>query len=114
MKAVFVELPPFARHRAEYLDDDAFKALQQTLMANPLAGDVTKDAGGLRKIRFADERRGKGKRSGLRIIYFWWAAKAQCRLFTLYDKDQADDLTSRQRNQLAQLLERQLNSRSAL
>ena len=114
MKAVFVELPPFARHRAEYLDDDAFKALQQTLMANPLAGDVIKDTGGLRKMRFADERRGKGKRGGLRIIYFWWAANAQCWLFTLYDKDQADDLTPKQRNQLAQLLEHELKSRSAL
>ena len=78
-------------------------------MANPLAGDVIKDTGGLRKMRFADERRGKGKRGGLRIIYFWWAANAQCWLFTLYDKDQADDLTPKQRNQLAQLLEHGLN-----
>lgn len=114
MKAVFVELPPFARHRAEYLDDAAFKALQQTLMANPVAGDAIKDAGGLRKIRCADVRRGKGKRSGLRIIYFWWAAKAQCWLFTLYGKDQADDLTPRQRNQLAQLPAHELKSRSTL
>ena len=38
MKAVFVELPAFARYRAEYLDDDAFVRLQQLLMTNPEAG----------------------------------------------------------------------------
>lgn len=49
MKALFVELPPFERHRAAYLDDDAFRALQMTLMANPEAGDVIEGTGGLRK-----------------------------------------------------------------
>jgi hypothetical protein len=28
MKAMFIELPAFERHRADYLDDDAFLALQ--------------------------------------------------------------------------------------
>lgn len=72
MKAVFVELPPFERHRADYLDDDAFRELQRLLMLNPEAGAVILGAGGLRKLRFVDERRGKGKRGGLRVIYYWW------------------------------------------
>ena len=38
MKAVFVELPPFERYRAIYLDDDAFHGLQRLLMLNPEAG----------------------------------------------------------------------------
>ena len=65
---MFVELPAFARHRADYLDDDAFAALLDTLMTKPLAGDVIKDTGGLRKLRFADARRGKGTRGGLRHL----------------------------------------------
>ena len=72
MTAVFVELPAFERYRADYLDDDAFRKLQSLLMLKPEAGDMIPGAGGLRKMRFADERRGKGKRSGLRVIYYCW------------------------------------------
>lgn len=71
MTAVFVELPAFERYRADYLDDEAFRALQDELMKNPSAGDGIEGTGGLRKVRFADGRRGKGKRGGLRIIYIW-------------------------------------------
>lgn len=74
MKAVFVELPAFARYRAVYLDDEAFSRLQNEMMKNPAAGDVIEGTGGLRKLRFADSRRGKGKRGGLRVIYYWWDA----------------------------------------
>lgn len=66
MKAVFVELPAFERHRAEYLDDEGFGALQGELMRNPAAGEVIEGTGGLRKMRYADKRRGKGKHSGPR------------------------------------------------
>jgi len=72
MKALFVELPPFMRFRADYLDDDSFSAFQQCLMKSPNAGDVIEGVGGLRKLRYPDARRGKGKRGGLRVIYFWW------------------------------------------
>lgn len=40
MNALFVELPAFARHRADYLDDEGFRALQNALLDNPEAGDV--------------------------------------------------------------------------
>ena len=65
MKAVFVELPPFERHRAEYLGDEDLRALQSELMRHPEKGDVITGTGGLRKLRFGDTRRGKGKRGGL-------------------------------------------------
>lgn len=64
MKAVFVELPPFERLRADYMDDESYRGLQMALMRNPLAGDVIEGTGGLRKLRHADPRRGKGKRGG--------------------------------------------------
>jgi len=113
MNATFVELPPFARVRETYLDDDAYKGLQTDLMKNPEAGDVIKGTAGLRKLRFADEKRGKGKRGGLRVIYYWKIAEDQFWLFTLYDKDEADDLTAAQRKFLRELLERALQARSA-
>jgi len=77
VKAVFVELPPFERYRVDYLDDDAFMRLQRLLMLNPEAGALIPGTGGLRKLRFADERRQKGKRGGLRVIYYWWDSGLQ-------------------------------------
>ena len=111
MKAVFVELPPFERHRAEYLEDDAFRKLQGLLMLNPEAGDAIPGTGGLRKLRFADERRGKGKRGGLRVIYYWWDSGSQFWLFTVYDKDEMADLTPLQRKALKEMVKKELEAR---
>jgi hypothetical protein len=112
MKAVFVELPAFQRNRSSYLDDAGFRALQEELMKAPSAGDLIPGSGGLRKLRFADSRRGKGKRGGLRVIYYWWDTGSQFWLFTLYDKDEADDLTSEQRKSLKAAIKAELEARS--
>ena len=111
MKAVFVELPAFERHRAEYLDDQAFRDLQLLLMLDPTAGDVIAGTGGLRKLRFADTRRGKGKRGGLRVIYYWWDTGFQFWLFTVYDKDEMADLTQLQRKVLKEMIKKELDAR---
>jgi len=112
MKAVFVELPAFARHRADYLDDDGFRGLQAAMMANPQAGDVIEGTGGLRKLRHADPRRGKGKRGGLRVIYYWWDGGPQFWLFTLYNKDEMADLSAKEKRVLKDLLKAELEARS--
>ena len=111
MKAVFVELPAFERRRADYLDDDAFRRLEDLLMKHPEAGDPMPDTGGLRKLRFADARRGKGKRGGLRVIYYWWDAGFQFWLFTLFDKDEMVDLTPQQRKALKGMIKAELEAR---
>jgi hypothetical protein len=111
VKAVFVELPAFARYRADYLDGEAFSRLQNELMKNPAAGDVIEGTGGLRKLRFADSRRGKGKRGGLRVIYYWWDAGTQFWLYTLYGKDEMVDLTAKQRRDLKAMLKAELEAR---
>jgi hypothetical protein len=111
MKAIFVELPPFERNRQDYLNDEGFHALQKTLMQKPEAGDVIEGTGGLRKIRYTDEKRGKGKRGGLRVIYYWWVAGQQFWLFTLFNKNEMDDLTPVQRNILKDLLKHELEAR---
>ena len=111
MKAVFIELPAFEQYRADYLDDDGFGHLQVTLMANPEAGDLIEGTGGLRKLRFRDVRRGKGKRGGLRVIYYYWMSGSEFWLFTLYDKDEMSDLTPKQRTVLKDRLKGELKSR---
>ncbi|MGE5624617.1 MAG: toxin [Bacillota bacterium] len=111
MHAVFVELPAFERYRKDYLTDEGFRVLQTLLMKNPEAGDPIPDAGGLRKLRFADARRGKGKRGGLRVIYYWWGAGFQFWLFTLYDKDEASDLIPQERRALKAMIKAELAAR---
>ena len=62
-------------------------------------------------MRYADARRGKGKRGGLRVIYFWWRAGKQFWLYTVYDKDETSDLTAKERAALKGMLKRELDAR---
>jgi hypothetical protein len=101
----FVEAPAFSRHREDYLDDDGLRELQSALVANPEAGDLIPGAGGIRKMRWRDSRRGKGKRGGLRIIYYCFLDDGEIWLLTLFDKDEAADLTKDERAQLKHALE---------
>ena len=101
----FVEAPAFSRYRDDYLDDDGFTELQRHLARNPEAGDLVPGAGGIRKLRWKDSRRSKGKRGGLRVIYYCFLSDEEIWLLTLYDKDEAADLTKDQREQLRRTLE---------
>jgi mRNA-degrading endonuclease RelE of RelBE toxin-antitoxin system len=111
MKALFVELPPFERYREDYLNDNQYRELQDFLLESPKAGAVITGTGGLRKLRHGDQARGKGKRGGLRIIYYWYDGKNQFWLFTIYDKDEMDDLTQKERKALSELLNKELRTR---
>ena len=109
----FVEAPAFTRHLSGYLSDDEFAALQQFLTTNPEAGDVMPGTGGVRKLRWADERRGKGRRGGLRIIYPLLVNDEQIWLFTLFGKDEAADLTPQQKRELRAAIDEELRAREA-
>jgi hypothetical protein len=101
----FIEALAFSRHREDYLDDDGFRKLQQELANNPEAGDLIPRAGGVRKLRWKDSRRGKGKRGGLRVIYYCFLSDEEIWLLTLYDKDEAADLSEPEKDQLRRALE---------
>ena len=111
MRATFVELKPFMRFRAAYLDDQSYRSLQIEMMKHPDAGDVIPGTGGLRKLRYMDRNRGKGKRGGLRVINYWRVEADQFWLFTLYDKDEASDLSALERKSLSAMLDRELDAR---
>jgi hypothetical protein len=93
LKATFVELPAFERLRASYLSDEDYCGLQQMLMAHPEAGSVIPGAG------------------GLRVIYFHSSAGQQFWLFTLYDKNEATDLSAGQRQILKTAIQAELAAR---
>ena len=106
---VFVETPVFTRRVQEHLSDDDYAVLQSFLAERPDAGKIIKHSGGIRKLRWAGS--GRGKRGGLRVIYYWWEQGEQFWLFTLYDKNETDDLTVRERSMLKALLEKEVAAR---
>ena len=81
------------------------------MLKDPEAGDFITGTGGLRKLRYGDATRGKGKRGGLRIIYYWWDPQKQFWLFTIYDKDELSDLSPKEKAILKTLLKQELEER---
>jgi hypothetical protein len=94
MQKTFIETNEFTEWVREHLTDDDLAALQRELLAEPEKGDVMPGCGGLRKLRIADPKRGKGKRGGARVIYLHVEEANQIHLVTVYGKDQKDDLSA--------------------
>lgn len=99
---VFVELTPFVVFCTEYWTDDDLRALQNFLILSPDAGDLIRGSSGLRKIRWSV--RGRGKRGGARVIYYWHVRKDRIYLIYGYLKSECEDLTPQQIAALAELM----------
>jgi len=95
---VFVETSIFTRRVQQYMDDEEYGEMQAFLTLRPDAGNVIKGTGGMRKLRWAGS--GRGKRGGLRVIYYWWVAKDRISMLLAYPKNEQDDLTADQLKQL--------------
>lgn len=91
LSVIFVETPPFERRREDYFDDEQFGLLQAALMACPDAGILIRGSGGLRKLRWAAE--GRGKRGGLRVIYYWISKRSHIYFLAVYRKSEVADLS---------------------
>lgn len=104
----FIEAPAFSSYVREYLDDDGYRGLQHRLTLNPDLGDLIPGTGGFRKVRWADKRRGKGRRGGLRIIYYYFPAEQQ-----MYGKDEASDLTAMEKKDLKAAIDAECAAREA-
>jgi hypothetical protein len=107
----FIEATAFTRQLGSYLSDNEYRELQDALAENPYLGEVIQGTGGFRKARWSDERRGKGKRGGLRVIYFHFEEDEQIWLLTVYDKNQAADLTKEQKKALHTAITREKAAR---
>ncbi len=106
MKTAFRETRNFTDAINDYFGGDAaYFPLQNFLGTNPELGAVMQGTGGLRKLRWPDPRRGKGKRGGLRIIYLYIPAARLIVLLDVYDKDEQDDLSTADKKAFAILAE---------
>ncbi len=109
----FIESPAFTRHLSDYLSDEGYRALQIELASNPQAGGLMPGTGGFRKVRWADPRRGKGRRGGLRVVYYYFAQDQEIWLMTLFDKDEAADLLPKEKKALKAAIAAELDWREA-
>ncbi len=86
----FIETPLFTKLVTDYPSDEEYTELQAFLADNPEAGAVIRGSGGVRKIRWAIK--GRGKRGGLRVIYYLRLQKSEFWMLTLYPKNVADSI----------------------
>ena len=98
-----VETPVFTRRVLKLLTDDDYRLLQHELVARPDVGNIIRGSGGLRKVRWAAT--GRGKRGGVRVIYYWAVDRKIILMLLIYGKNEQDDLTAEQLRVLKGLVE---------
>ncbi len=86
----FVETRLFTKLVQEYLSDDEYSELQRSLVMNPEAGDIIRGSGGVRKLRWGVA--GRGKRGGIRVIYYLRSRQGQIWMLTLYAKNVSESI----------------------
>ncbi len=101
----FVETPVFTAQITAALDDLAYRKLQLALLLRPEQGVLIQGSGGLRKLRWAGS--GRGKRGGVRVIYFWHPEDEVFYMLYVYPKNEQSDLTPAQVRILRRLVEEQ-------
>ena len=113
MTRTFVELPIFrTRWKEMGLNDDDLRRLQEELLSDPKIGEVMRGTGGVRKMRFAFQKRGKS--GSVRVIYVDFEVYEKIFLITAYTKNEKDNLTDSERKEVKQLigiLEQQLEEK---
>ena len=103
MTRTFIELPLFrSKWKALGLNDDDLKRLQEEILLDPKIGAVMKETGGIRKMRFAFEHRGKS--GSVRVIYIDFEVYEKIYLLTAYPKNEKDNLSKAERNELRELV----------
>ena len=104
-----IESSIFSKYIYQYLSDDAYRDLQIALVEHPDLGDEIKGTGGIRKVRWSAY--GKGKRAGVRIIYYWFIKDQQIFMLYFYPKNVQDDLTPDQLKRIKSMVEIELDER---
>lgn len=86
----FIETKLFSRLRESYLSDDEYARLQESLIAAPEQGTLVPGSGGVRKLRWSQP--GRGKRGGIRIIYYTKSREGLIYMLTIYSKSEESNI----------------------
>jgi hypothetical protein len=100
---VIIETSIFTRQVQMLLSDEEYHQLQMALVLHPDLGPVIPGSGGLRKVRWAS--RGRGKRGGVRAIYYWAVMHDKILMLFLYAKNKQEGLTPEQLKVLCRIVE---------
>ena len=103
----FIETPVFTQLITELLEDNDYSDLQAMLVGNLEAGDLIPGGGGLRKLRWPSPRKQKGKRGGMRIVYYIYSHHKLYMIYA-YDKNEQEDLTKKQLKKLREHIKGEL------
>jgi mRNA-degrading endonuclease RelE of RelBE toxin-antitoxin system len=106
---VIIVTPIFTKQLLSTLSDNEYRLFQNILRERPDAGKVIPGSAGFRKLRWAAE--GRGKRGGLRVIYYWFTARGSILLLFIYPKNVQDNLTPDQLKQLKKIVEEEYHER---
>lgn len=88
----FIETSIFTKLIYAYLSEDEYVALQMYLLEHPEAGNIIPGSGGVRKLRWSIS--GKGKRGGVRVIYYFKQRGSEIWLLTIYSKSETENIPS--------------------
>lgn len=100
---VIIETSVFTKQVDQILTEEEYQQLQIELINRPKSGVIIRGTGGLRKIRWS--AKGKGKRGGSRIIYYWAVSEEQLLMLLVYTKKLQDDLSNDQKKVLRKIVE---------
>jgi mRNA-degrading endonuclease RelE of RelBE toxin-antitoxin system len=105
----FIETKLFTRLAVKYLSDNSLRQLQARLAAGPESGTLIPGSGGLRKLRWG--MTGRGKRGGLRVIYYARIKEDEIWLLTLYPKNVAENIPAHVLRQIKKEIDDEKNKR---
>jgi mRNA-degrading endonuclease RelE of RelBE toxin-antitoxin system len=97
------ELPSYRTFAEKHLPENERQNIIDFLAKNPKSGDIIQGTGGVRKLRWGKGDRGKS--GGVRIIYYFHSDKLPLYLVTLFAKNERDNLTAQERNDLSKLVD---------
>ena len=106
VKLLFIESPVYSEQIDGLLSGEDHRQLQLYILEQPERGDLIRGSGGLRKLRWAGS--GRGKRGGIRVVYYLWRGDTVFMLFA-YPKNKQVDLTPSQARLLRDLIEAYTN-----
>ncbi|ARM35583.1 addiction module toxin RelE (plasmid) [Legionella longbeachae] len=92
-----VEMPEFIRQSDSCMDEESKRSFISYIAEHPLDGDLIVGTGGVRKIRWTGDSN-KGKRGGVRVIYYYYDQSIPIFLLTVYRKNQKDNLTQEEKH----------------